>query len=312
MTAESAEQQEEKGTTGGKDGALPTDFFVGLTLLCVAFFVFVLSAAGVLGEGGEAKGGHGAEPEGKHEAKEADAEKKAPGKTDHAEKEAGEKAAAPEEGPEEEALETAGGEPSRVALRKGAEPIDPAKTKVVLLPCDVKAAYELGLSVEEVSDVLSEGCAKSFGEMGVPLDKIKARLSEGEFEGLSRHLATGAYRALRWSDSFDLAADRFMAESKGVPARVQAAVDLAEREGVVDFEARYVFALTIVGMGPGEGNQKRVRVAACLYDLKVKRVHSCVYYPEVLPAEKLPIQQRFASIPGEAFERLMEKAAKGK
>jgi hypothetical protein len=308
MTAETAAKKEGETSIGAGEPGLPTDFFVGVTLLCVSFFILILALAGVLGEPTEAGGGHGADPKAKHEAKEGDAEKSHGEETGHA----GETAGTSGKGEEEGAAGAAGEDPHGVHLRKGAEWIDPAATKVVLLPCEIKTGYELGLSLDEISSILTEGCTKAFGGLGVPLDKIKARLSTGEFKGLSRHLATGAYRAFRHAKSFDLASDRFVPESKYIPDRVRKAVELADREGVVDFEVRYVFALTIVGMGPGEEEKKRALVMACLFDLEVKRIHSCIFYPDLLPAEKLPIQQRFAAIPGEAIERLLAKAIQKK
>ena len=294
------------------EAGLPADLIVGLSLLGICVFILVLAASGALGDGkSHGDGGHGSKTVSRHvepakgkgtgEKPAGDSGSragKAAGVEDHSKAGEGEK---PGDEEKEEPV---------VHLRKGAVPLDLAKERVVILPCDIWATYELGMSKEKASEIMSLGCETVFKGAGVSLLKIKTLMDEAGFEALSRRLATGSYRAIHWCDSFDIATDKIVSESRDIPTLVERVIAFVKKKGEVDFEPRYVYALTIVGMGPDEGGRKRVLVIACLYDLKVKLIHSCTYYPEVLPPGTLPIQRRIASIPEQAFERLMSVAAR--
>ncbi|MHC4778000.1 MAG: hypothetical protein ACYTFG_05400 [Planctomycetota bacterium] len=297
-----------EAATGSGGEGLPVDFYVGVSLLCLAVFFFVLSAAGALGEGkGQAADGHGAGTKaGSHEG-----EKGGDGEGGEKSKTPSGKTARPGGKETTKPKGAEGGEPPLVQMREDAAPLDLAADKVVILPVVIEVDYIPGTDKHEASKALSLGVEKEFGHAGVSLLSIRADLDKAGFSALSRRLALGAYRTIQWCQSFDLAADTIVPVSKSLPSMVQKAVDLGEKKGSIDAGTRFVFAFTLDRMGIGEeGAQKRVRVIACLYDLTAKRIHSCTYYVKLIPKEAIPAKRCIDALPEEAFKRLMEKAAK--
>ena len=194
-----------------------------------------------------------------------------------------------------------------VRVRKGARPIDLAKEKVFLLPCDT---FGFGEVADEaaMAAALFVGTASAFGESGVPLTPLKPVLEAAGLRGLTYQVAYGAYHIVDFHDSFSFD-DGCGKGIEMVPVALSKAIGLAvEKLGLEAPIPKYVFGLAVVSEGEAKPGVLEYRVIACLYDLDAKLLHSVAYPLRESKKDYLLIDM--AGLPGQVFESLRKTAFK--
>ena len=199
----------------------------------------------------------------------------------------------------------------KVFVREGAEPIDLTKEKILVLPSVAYGFKSYGADELKMTAALVAGTISAFGKSGFSLEPLKPVFQAAGLGGMARRLAYGVYHCIDFHKSYNLAKDSCGKGIEKEPKAVAELVALVAEKAKIDFNPRYIYALYLWAYGSGTiPGTAKCRIIACIYDKEKDLVHSCCYYTKTISKDLILAEA--AKIPGDAFSKLMEAAAKPK
>lgn len=200
---------------------------------------------------------------------------------------------------------------TKLYVRPGSVPADPAKDKFLIMPVDIH-----GLPGDKLAQevALFGGFVAAFKESGVPLQPIKPALEAVGLNNLSWTLAEGMFHLVSFHNTYDFKEDAgFHGGSSEYQLVLDGAAKLVEvvsKELKLDFKPKYVAVCHIDSTGSSIPNTVGYRVIGGIYNVEEEKIDQVIWYEQTTASEEAAVLAEMATLGGKLYGLLLAQEAK--